>query len=151
MPVGTYIACSDPLTRRRRHRDPRPRAAVCDTNFVLDYFRTTNDHRMLYGGRVSYSTGDAVAGLAEQHAPAHGADLPAARDGEGRYAWGGFVDISMNRRPTSAACRHRPWPVTLPGASRGGLAIGPPACSPTGRVAEVMAGDASSAFDVFAG
>ena len=30
--------------------------AVCDTNFVLDYFRTTADDRMLYGGRVSYST-----------------------------------------------------------------------------------------------
>jgi gamma-glutamylputrescine oxidase len=29
---------------------------VCDNNFVLDYFRTTADHRMLYGGRVSYST-----------------------------------------------------------------------------------------------
>ena len=32
------------------------RAAVCNTNLVLDYFRTTNDHHMLYGGRVSYST-----------------------------------------------------------------------------------------------
>ncbi|MCK7494948.1 MAG: FAD-dependent oxidoreductase [Comamonadaceae bacterium] len=35
------------------------RSAVCDTNFVLDYFRTTTDHRLLYGGRVSYSTADA--------------------------------------------------------------------------------------------
>ena len=33
----------------------RERAAVCDTNFVLDYFRPTADHRMLFGGRVSYS------------------------------------------------------------------------------------------------
>ena len=32
------------------------RAAVCDTQFVLDYFRLSADDRMLFGGRVSYST-----------------------------------------------------------------------------------------------
>ena len=30
-------------------------AAVCDNNFILDYFRFSADHRMLFGGRVSYS------------------------------------------------------------------------------------------------
>ena len=31
-------------------------AAVCDNNFVLDYFRFSADHRMLFGGCVSYTT-----------------------------------------------------------------------------------------------
>jgi gamma-glutamylputrescine oxidase len=56
MPVGTYIACSQAMDRERCNRLMPSRAAVCDTNFVLDYFRPTPDHRLLYGGRVSYST-----------------------------------------------------------------------------------------------
>ena len=56
MPVGTYIVCTESARRRAGRRLIPSRAAVCDTNFVLDYFRTTDDHRMLYGGRVSYST-----------------------------------------------------------------------------------------------
>ena len=56
MPVGTYIVCSEPLAPGARCLVDPCGAAVCDTNFVLDYFRTTPDHRMLYGGRVSYST-----------------------------------------------------------------------------------------------
>ena len=56
MPAGTYIACSEVLGPALADRLVPSRSAVCDTNFVLDYFRTTNDHRMLYGGRVSYST-----------------------------------------------------------------------------------------------
>lgn len=34
----------------------RYRAAVTDTNHVLDYFRVTADHRLLFGGGESYST-----------------------------------------------------------------------------------------------
>jgi gamma-glutamylputrescine oxidase len=33
--------------------------AVCDTNFVLDYYRLSADHRLLFGGKVSYSGGAA--------------------------------------------------------------------------------------------
>ncbi len=56
MPVGTYIACSRAMDPERCDSLIPSRAAVCDTNFVLDYFRPTPDHRLLYGGRVSYST-----------------------------------------------------------------------------------------------
>jgi gamma-glutamylputrescine oxidase len=56
MPVGTYIVCSQPVAPELAASLIPCGAAVCDNNFVLDYFRTTPDHRMLYGGRVSYST-----------------------------------------------------------------------------------------------
>ena len=37
----------------------RENIAVTDVNFVLDYFRRSADHRLLFGGRVSYSGLDA--------------------------------------------------------------------------------------------
>lgn len=32
------------------------RAAICDSRFVLDYFRPAPDTRIVWGGKVSYST-----------------------------------------------------------------------------------------------
>ncbi|MGB8856712.1 MAG: FAD-binding oxidoreductase, partial [Burkholderiales bacterium] len=56
MPVGTYIVATQPLGKDRADNLIRDRVAVCDTNFILDYFRVVADHRLLFGGRVSYST-----------------------------------------------------------------------------------------------
>jgi gamma-glutamylputrescine oxidase len=57
--AGGHVHCLQrgPWTRRLGRRQVIPSgSAVCDNNFVLDYFRFADDHRMLYGGRVSYST-----------------------------------------------------------------------------------------------
>lgn len=154
MPVGTYIACSRPMDPEACRRLIPSRSAVCDTNFVLDYFRPTPDHRLLYGGRVSYST-LTPSNLAQsmrrrilRSFPQLGAGSPGQ---EVEFAWGGFVDISMNRAPDfgrlPAAGPGAPQNVYyLQGFSGHGLALSGLA----GRlVAEAMAGDATR-FDVFA-
>jgi gamma-glutamylputrescine oxidase len=101
-------------------------AAVCDNNFVLDYFRTTPDHRLLYGGRVSYSTATPT-NLAESHAQAHGGAAPSRNWAACRWthAWGGFVDISMNRAPDFGRCPAGRCPQVyyLQGFSGHGLAL----------------------------
>ena len=56
MPVGTYIIATEPLGEARITQLMRENVAVTDINFVLDYFRFSADHRMLFGGRVSYTT-----------------------------------------------------------------------------------------------
>jgi len=150
MPVGTYIACSEALDSALAASLIPSRAAVCDTNFVLDYFRTTPDHRMLYGGRVSYST-VTPASLADSMRQRMVQTFPQLAQARVEYAWGGFVDISMNRAPDFGR---------LPAASRGGAqnvyylqgfsGHGLALTGLAGRlVAEAMAGDASR-FDVFA-
>ncbi|ODV10163.1 MAG: FAD-dependent oxidoreductase [Rubrivivax sp. SCN 70-15] len=145
MPVGTYIACSEVLDPQRADRLVPSRAAVCDTNFVLDYFRTTNDHRMLYGGRVSYST-VTPANLAESMRRRMVRTFPQLEDVKIDYAWGGFVDISMNRAPDFGRLPSAPSVYYLQGFSGHGLAL----TGLAGRlVAEAIAGDASR-FDVFA-
>ena len=145
MPAGTYIACSETLDPALADSLVPSRSAVCDTNFVLDYFRTTNDHRVLYGGRVSYST-MTPANLAESMRRRMVTTFPQLGKTKVEYAWGGFVDISMNRAPDFGRLDGPRNVYYLQGFSGHGLAL----TGLAGRlVAEAMTGDASR-FDVFA-
>ena len=145
MPVGTYIVASEPLGADLARQLIPCGAAVCDNNFVLDYFRLSADHRMLFGGRVSYST--ATPGdLAESLRSRMVQSFPQLAATAITHAWGGFVDISMNRAPDFGRLTDMPQVYYLQGFSGHGLAL-------TGLagqlVAEAMAGD-SQRFDVFA-
>ena len=145
MPVGTYIACSRALDPALACSLIPSGSAVCDTNFVLDYFRTTNDHRMLYGGRVSYST-VTPARLPESMRRRMVQTFPQLAAAKVEYAWGGFVDISMSRAPDFGRLPGHGNVYYLQGFSGHGLAL----TGLAGRlVAEAMAGDAGR-FDVFA-
>ena len=143
MPVGTYIVCTEALDRATADALIPTRSAVCDTNFVLDYFRTTDDHRMLYGGRVSYST-MTPRNLVDSMQARMAGTFPQLAGTRVEYAWGGFVDITMNRAPDFGRLASNVY--YLQGFSGHGLAL----TGLAGRlVAEAMAGD-SSRFDVFA-
>lgn len=150
MPVGTYIVCSEQLDPALCASLIPSRSAVCDSNFVLDYFRPTADHRLLYGGRVSYSTVTPMH-LAQSMQQRMATSFPQLAGTKVEYAWGGFVDISMNRAPDfgrlpAARAGGASNVYYLQGFSGHGLAL-------TGLagqlVAEAMAGDASR-FDTFA-
>jgi gamma-glutamylputrescine oxidase len=98
MPVGTYIVGTAPMDAERAAALLPQNAAVCDNNFVLDYFRLSADYRMLFGGRVSYTT-STPRNLKETMAQRLASVFPALQDVPIDYVWGGFVDISMNRAP----------------------------------------------------
>ena len=105
MPVGTYIVASDALDPALAGSLIPSGVAVCDTNFVLDYFRVASQriegaiqHRMLYGGRVSYSTATPM-NLADSMQKRMARTFPQLSDVGAEFSWGGFVDISMNRAP----------------------------------------------------
>ena len=53
--VGTYIIATEPLGEERVRALLPSNAAIADINWILDYFRSSADHRLLFGGRVSYS------------------------------------------------------------------------------------------------
>ena len=143
MPVGTYIVCSEALDPTLADSLVPTRSAVCDTDFVLDYYRTTNDHRMLFGGRVSYST-KTPANLQERMRRRMVDTFPQLADARIQYAWGGFVDITMNRAPDFGRVGANVY--YLQGFSGHGLAL----TGLAGRVvAEAMTTDASR-FDLFA-
>lgn len=143
MPVGTYIIGTAPLDPALCARLIPGRAAVCDNNFVLDYFRFSADHRMLFGGRVSYTTltpPDLKRVMARRMAEV----FPALRETPVEFVWGGFVDISMNRAPDFGRLGENLY--YLQGFSGHGVAL-------TGLagqlVAEAVAGQAGR-FDLYA-
>jgi gamma-glutamylputrescine oxidase len=143
MPVGTYIIATEPMGQQRADALIRQRSAVCDTNFVLDYFRPTADHRMLFGGRVSYSAAtpfNLISSMRKRMLDV----FPQLSDLEVPYAWGGFVDITMNRGPDFGRIGDNMY--YLQGFSGHGLAL----TGMAGKlVAESIAGQAER-FDLLA-
>jgi gamma-glutamylputrescine oxidase len=98
MPVGTYVIATEPLGQERMAALMPAQAAVCDSRFVLDYFRPAPDTRLLWGGKVSYSTFEPPS-LGEAMRRDMLKTFPQLADVKVDYAWGGFVDITMNRAP----------------------------------------------------
>jgi len=143
MAVATYIIATEPLSAPRAAALIANNAAVSDMNWVLDYFRRSADHRLLFGGRVNYS------GLKSFDAPGATrarmlAVFPQLADVRIDYAWGGEVDITLNRAPHFG--RLAPNVFFLQGFSGHGIAL----TGIAGKlVAEAIAGTAAR-FDVFA-
>jgi gamma-glutamylputrescine oxidase len=142
MPVGTYIVATEPLGEERITALMRKNIAVTDTNFVLDYFRRSADHRLLFGGRVSYSGIDAFD-TASATRKRMIKVFPQLADVGIEYAWGGYVDITMSRAPDFN--RLAPHVYYLQGFSGHGIAL----TGIAGKlVAEAIAGQAER-FDLF--
>jgi gamma-glutamylputrescine oxidase len=143
MAVATYIVATEPLGAGRARALIANNTAVSDMNWVLDYFRRSADHRLLFGGRVNYS------GLSSFDAPtATRARMlrvfPQLKDVGIEYAWGGEVDITLNRAPHFG--RLAPNVYFLQGFSGHGIAL----TGIAGKlIAEAVAGTAGR-FDVFA-
>jgi gamma-glutamylputrescine oxidase len=96
MPVANYIGVTEPLS------DPQSliadHLAVSDSRFVVNYFRMTEDGRLLFGGGERY-TPDPPADMAA-FVRGHMVDIfPQLRDARIDYAWGGLVSITMSRLP----------------------------------------------------
>lgn len=98
MPVGTCIVATEPLGETRARELIRNDMAVADINFVLDYFRRSADHRLLFGGRVSYSTLQ-VLPIGQALRARMLRVFPQLADVRVDRAWGGLVAITMNRAP----------------------------------------------------
>jgi len=97
-PVKSFIAATEPLPQDVVNRiNPRD-LAVCDPNFVLQYFRLSADKRLLFGARLNYR-GDDPAYI-ERHQRRNIARLyPELADVRIDYAWGGTIGVPFNRVP----------------------------------------------------
>ncbi len=143
MAVATYIVATEPLGADRARALIRNNAAVSDMNWVLDYFRLSADHRLLFGGRVNYSGLSSFDAPSATRARMLGV-FPQLADVRVEFAWGGDVDITMNRAPHFG--RLAPNVYFLQGFSGHGIAL----TGIAGKlVAEAIAGTAER-FDVFA-
>jgi gamma-glutamylputrescine oxidase len=140
--IGTYVAATQPLGEDRARALIANNAAVADMNWIIDYFRRSADHRLLFGGRVSYSgvdPFDSARLLRGRIATV----FPQLADVKIEYAWGGFLDITPNRAPHFG--RLGPNAYFLQGLSGHGMVISGMAGK---LVSEAIAG-AAERFDLF--
>jgi gamma-glutamylputrescine oxidase len=142
MPVGTYIVATETLGEALVTKLLPQDTAVTDINWVLNYFRRSADHRLLFGGRVSYSGLDPF-NTAQATRARMLKVFPELRDARIEYSWGGYVDITLNRAPDFGRVEQDVY--YLQGFSGHGIAL----TGLAGKlVAEAIAGNAER-FDVF--
>jgi gamma-glutamylputrescine oxidase len=141
MPINNFILATEPLGPRAAEILSRP-VAVADTKFVVNYWRLSEDNRLLFGGGESYGYKfpDLIRTVRKPMLQVY----PQLADARIDYAWGGTLAITMNRMP----CFTRPHPNVLSasGYSGHGVAL----ASMAGRIlAEAVAGQ-NERFDVMA-
>jgi gamma-glutamylputrescine oxidase len=143
MPVATYVIATERLGAERARALIPNNMAVTDINWILDYFRLSADDRLLFGGRVSYSGLDPLNTTIATRARMLRV-FPQLADARVEYAWGGFVDITLNRAPHFG--RLAPNVYFLQGFSGHGVVL----TGIAGKlIAQAVAGTAER-FDLFA-
>ncbi|SEJ14232.1 NAD(P)/FAD-dependent oxidoreductase [Paraburkholderia diazotrophica] len=98
MPVGTYMVATQPMESARANALIAHRAAVSDNNFVLDYFRVSADNRLLFGAGETYNA-KTPHDLVDRMRRRMLGVFPQLDGLRIDYAWGGFVDVTLNRAP----------------------------------------------------
>ena len=95
-PVNSFIIATEPLSDDIVQRiNPRD-LAVCDPNFVLEYFRLSADKRLLFGGRFNYF-GDDPEHIKRTHRKKMARVYPELADARIDYAWGGTIGVPIDR------------------------------------------------------
>ncbi|BCH26653.1 NAD(P)/FAD-dependent oxidoreductase [Mesorhizobium sp. L-8-3] len=96
MPIGSFIGATVPLASDSPVLPGGE--AVDDSRFVVRYFRKSRDGRLLFGGREIYTVNDPKdihIHIRKQIAEIY----PALKDVEITHGWGGFVGITVPRKP----------------------------------------------------
>jgi len=141
MPINNFIVATEPLGSRAAEVLAEP-IAVADSNFVVNYWRLSDDNRLLFGGGESY--GYRFPDILKTVRAPMLKIYPQLADVKITHAWGGTLAITMNRMPALM----RPHPNVLAGSACSGHGVA--LSTLTGKLmAETIAGDASG-FDLLA-
>ena len=141
MPINNFIVATAPMSPDAQEAIIRNNYAVADSKFVINYFRFSEDHRLLFGGTESYGykfprdiAGNVRKPLTEI--------FPQLKDVQIDHAWGGTLGITMNRMPHYARITGNI--LSLSGFSGSGVAL----ATLSGQIAaETIAGQAER-FDI---
>ncbi|PZQ96766.1 MAG: FAD-dependent oxidoreductase [Cereibacter sphaeroides] len=141
MPINNFIVATEPLGDRAKEVLAEP-VAVADTKFVVNYWRLSDDNRLLFGGGESYGYRfpDIIKTVRKPLLEVY----PQLADTRIDYAWGGTLAITMNRMP--CLMRVAPNVLSSSGYSGHGVAM----ATMAGKIlAEAVAGQAER-FDLMA-
>lgn len=142
MPINNFIIATEPLGDRAVDVLAKG-IAVGDSKFVINYYRLSEDKRLLFGGGESYGDRFPADVTAIARKPMLEV-FPQLKDVKIDYAWGGTLGITPTRLPYFAELMPGLW--TACGYSGQGVALGTLA----GRlVVEAIRGDRER-FDLMA-
>ncbi len=141
MPINNFIVATEPLgaaaaTILADH------IAVADTKFVVNYWRLSEDNRLLFGGGETY--GYRFPDILKVVRKPMLAIYPQLAQAKIDYAWGGTLAITTNRMP----CFTRPAPniLSASGYSGHGVAM----ATMAGKVLAASVAGQSAQFDLLA-
>ncbi|NNF40898.1 MAG: FAD-binding oxidoreductase, partial [Woeseiaceae bacterium] len=98
MPINNFMIATKSLGKLRAHDLISGRFGVHDTRFVVDYFRISADHRLLFGGGENYRR-EFPPDIGKFVRPYMLKLFPQLADVEVDYAWGGTLSVTVNRLP----------------------------------------------------
>ena len=142
-PVNSFIIATEPLSDEQvASVNPRD-VAVCDPNYILEYFRLSADKRLLFGGRCNYFGNDPEV-IKKHLRPRMQKIYPQLRGIGIDFAWGGTIGVPVKRVPLLG--RLSPSVFYCPGYSGHGVNV----THLTGQImADAVAGTVER-FDLFA-
>ena len=97
-PVNSFIIGSEPLSNALVDQINPQDLAVCDPNYILEYFRLSADKRLLFGGRFTYFGSDPEV-IKQNLIPRMLKIYPQLANTKFDYGWGGTIGVSANRVP----------------------------------------------------
>jgi len=98
MPASTFVIATEPLGEASAKKLLPRNMAVCDMRHILDYYRLSADNRLLFGGKTIYS-GANPKSIKKAMQKDMLKVFPQLADVKIDYAWGGHIDLAVNRMP----------------------------------------------------
>lgn len=98
MPINNFILATEPLSEEMCRKINRDDVAVADSKFVINYFRISQDNRLLWGGGENYSSKfpSDIGSFVRKYMLEF---YPELSDVKIDYGWGGTLAITLNRMP----------------------------------------------------
>ena len=143
MPINNFVIATEPLPSHLLPRINRDNQSMSDTLFVINYWKLSEDGRLLFGGGENYSSRfppDIKAFVRPHMLKIY----PELEDIEIEYGWGGAVGITLNRMPDFGRIGECIW------YAQGFSGHGVPTATMAGHLlAEAIDGDTAD-FDLMA-
>ena len=98
MPINNFMIATEPLGKERALELINGRFGIHDTRFVVNYFRLSEDYRLLYGGGENYRPGFPrdIESFVRKYMLRM---FPQLKDVKIDYSWGGTLAVTVNRLP----------------------------------------------------
>ena len=143
MPINNFVIATESLPSHLLPRINRDNQSMSDTLFVINYWKLSEDGRLLFGGGENYSSRfppDIKAFVRPHMLKIY----PELEDIEIEYGWGGAVGITLNRMPDFGRIGECIW------YAQGFSGHGVPTATMAGHLlAEAIDGD-TTGFDLMA-